>query len=240
MTEATFRYFNELRPEEVNFDFHMHTSQTDGKHTAPQMIAAAADLGLTAIGFTEHVNRSSSWYDQFKAGIAAVRDESPIRVYIGIEAKPVDFEGMIDASPDTLGAAELIVGSVHRFPARSGGYVPLGEIPSLGAEQTVKIELSLALGLLRNRANRIQVLGHPMGISTRFYGGFPHAAMKDLMVACRENGVAFEISTKYCTDLEQLVLLLRETNPLVSIGSDAHASDEIGRNFPQLRDEMVR
>ena len=74
-----------------------------------------------------------------------------------------------------------------------------------------------ALGLVRNPASRMDVLGHPMGISTKNFGGFPEPAMRTLMTTCREHGVAFEISTKYCTDLGQLVRLLRETAPDVDL-----------------------
>jgi putative hydrolase len=240
MDRPTFRHFNDFPPEEVNFDFHMHTTQTDGKNTAEEMIAAASELGLAAIAFSEHVNRSSSWYPEFVAHVGTLRASAPIRVYIGIEAKPLDFEGTIDASVQILDAAELIVGSVHRFPDGNGGLIPMAQVPSLGADKAIEIELGLALGLIRNPASRMDVLGHPMGISTKNFGGFPERAMRTLMMTCREHGVAFEISTKYCTDLGRLVGLLRETNPLVSVGSDAHEKGDIGRSFAQLKHEMAR
>lgn len=240
MDRPTFRHFNDLRPEEVNFDFHMHTTQTDGKNSAQEMVAGATEVGLSAIAFSEHVNRSSSWYPEFFAHVGAVRATAPIRVHIGIEAKPLDFEGTIDASAEILDLAELIVGSVHRFPDGQGGLIPMAQVPALGSERAMEIELGLAMGLVRNKASRVDVLGHPMGISTKHFGGFPEVAMKTLMAACRDNDVVFEISTKYCTDLRQLVHLLRETNPRVSVGSDAHATSEVGQSFDLLRQEISR
>lgn len=238
--KAAFRRFADLRAEDVDFDFHLHTAQTDGQNSAAEMIAGATDLGLRAIAFSEHVNKGCPWFSDFKARVDAVRRDARIEVLIGIEAKPLDFEGTIDASSDVLDAAELVVGSVHRYPNGEGGLMPLAEIPNLGREKAEQIEFHLALGMVTRQASRIDVLGHPMGVFSKFFDGLPESSMETLMAACRDSGVAFEISTKYCRDLGRLVQLLRKTNPTVSIGSDAHAVGDIGRSFQQLKDEIAR
>ncbi|HJQ20600.1 MAG TPA: PHP domain-containing protein [Gemmatimonadaceae bacterium] len=235
-----FKHFRDLTAHDVNFDFHMHTSQTDGRNRAEDMIAAARAKGLTAIGFSEHVNRTSSWYAGFVQQLSALRTDAGLRVLIGIEAKPLDFDGTIDASAEILDAAELIVGSVHRFPDGRGGLVPLDGVKALGAASALDIEMRLASGIVANRDSRIDVLGHPMGICTKTFGDFPEQEYRRLMEICRENDVAFEISTKYCPDLGRLVGLLRDVNPRVSVGSDAHGVEEVGRSFDQLRDEIAR
>lgn len=240
MLKPTFRRFTDFRAEDVNFDFHMHTTQTDGRNSAAEMIAGATNLGLRAIAFSEHVNTDCPWFSDFKARVETVRRDAQIDVLIGIEAKPLDFEGAIDASPEVLDAAELVVGSVHRYPNGEGGLIPLAEIPNLGREKAEQIELDLALGMVTRQASRIDVLGHPMGVFSKFFDGLPESSMETLMAACRDSGVAFEISTKYCKDLGRLVELLRKTNPTVSIGSDAHAVDDIGRSFQQLKEEIAR
>ena len=240
MEKPKFRRFNDLSAADVNFDFHMHTTQTDGKNSAAEMIAAGERQGLTAIAFSEHVDRSSGWYPEFVAHVDAARAEAGIDVYIGIEAKALDFEGTIDATDDVLTTAELVVGSVHRFPDGNGGLVPMAQVPALGEERTMDIEFRLALGLVTNPQRRLDVLGHPMGITTSRFGGFPEESLRALMTACRDSGVAFEISTKYSVDLARLVLLLKETNPTVSIGSDAHAVADVARDFAQIRSEITR
>lgn len=237
-SKPTFRRFADLRPGDVDFDFHMHTTQTDGQNSPEEMIVRGAELGLSAIAFTEHVNRASDWFPAFKAEVDSLRREASIGVHVGIEAKPLDFAGTIDATPEVLRGAELVVGSVHRYPDGQGGLIPLAEIPRLGADRAEDIELRLALGMVES-ADPPDVLGHPMGVYTKFYDQFPMASMETLMDACRERGVAFEISTKYCKSLKQLVELLRKTNPTVSIGSDAHAAQDVGRSFELLREEIA-
>lgn len=238
--KPTFTRFNDLSPEDVDFDFHMHTDQTDGEHSAAEMTARARDLGLTAIAITDHVNRDCPWYQGFCRRIEALRQSEAFTVYLGMEARALDFKGTLDASDDVLDSAELVVGSVHRYPDGNGGLVPLSEIPALGVSRAAEIEFGLALGLVRNRRNRVDVLGHPFGVFSKFFETVPAEPLQALMRACAESEVAFEISTRYCRDLPGLVELLHRVNPLVSIGSDAHSTNDIARQFPVLREEMSR
>jgi putative hydrolase len=238
--KPTFKRFNDLLPEDVDFDFHMHTDQTDGKHSAAEMISRARELGLTAIAITDHVNRDCPWYQGFGRRIEALRQSEAFMVYLGMEAKALDFEGTLDASDDVLDSAELVVGSVHRYPDGKGGLIPLSDIPSLGAGRAAEIELGLALGLVSNRRNRVDVLGHPFGVFSKFFETVPPEPLEALMRACAESEVAFEISTRYCRDLRGLVELLHRVNPPVSIGSDAHSTSDIARQFPVLKDEISR
>lgn len=234
-----FRRFADLTPADVTFDFHMHTTRTDGQNSPAEMISQAGEIGLTAIAFSEHVNGSSAWFSEFRAEVDELRRVALIDVYVGIEAKPLDTAGTMDVSPEVRDSAELVVGSVHRYPNGSGGLIPLADIPQLGRERAEEIELELALGMVNAENGTPDVLGHPMGVFSKFFDGFPARSMEKLMLACRENGVAFEVSTKYCSDFAQMVSLLRATNPTVSIGSDAHAAQDIGRSFHVLREAIA-
>ena len=52
--------------------------------------------------------------------------------------------------------------------------------------------------------------------------------------------IAIDINTKYLCNQEEFFRLLREVNPYVSFGSDAHNKKEIGRSFDIIRKEIKK
>ena len=235
-----FKLFSELAAADIVFDFHMHTTWSDGTHSAAEMASRARELGITAIAITDHVNRGCPWYARFHRELTQLRESAGTTIYMGLEAKALDAGGTLDASPDLLEQADLVIGSVHRYPDGEGGLIPLADIPSLGAARAAELEFGLALGLVSNRQNGVHVLGHPFGVYSTRFPDVPMDRLRMLMQACRDHGVAFEISTRYCRDLAGLASLLAEVNPPVSIGSDAHSRDQVGREFGTLREVVSR
>ena len=91
-----------LTPQDVAWDCQMHTSWTDGAASVEEMIGAAVRKGLKGIAITEHVRSDTTWFPEFRQAVEQAREQYPIPVLIGIEAKAVDFEGTIDASAITV------------------------------------------------------------------------------------------------------------------------------------------
>jgi histidinol phosphatase-like PHP family hydrolase len=217
-------------------DFQMHTRWSDGASSVPEMIAAAQAKGLQAIAITEHVNDSSVWYPDFvaevKAARAAVRGCS---VYFGAEIAAADYHGRLKADPTAI-ETELLVGVVHRLP-RSDGF---WNFDQLSRDDAIDLELRALLGLTRNR--HIDVLGHPGATTARKYGRFPVEWLEPVFAAAAEREVAIELNSKYLWDSAATLALLTRTDPLVSLGSDAHDASEVGRPFrglPMLPEEGV-
>ena len=52
--------------------------------------------------------------------------------------------------------------------------------------------------------------------------------------------IAIEINTKYLLENEKFFRLLGEINPYVSIGSDAHNTNEIAKDFDIIRKEIKK
>jgi putative hydrolase len=222
----TFPRFSELDRERCNVDHHIHTKWTDGHGTVREVLDTAERRGLSSIAFTEHVRRDSGeWFTRFVAEIRREAAEAPaLEVLVGCEAKALDLEGRLDTSEEVLGQCDIVLGSVHRWPDGVGGLVNFAEIPYA---EFADIEASYALGLVRSAP--IDVLAHPGGMFQRRHGAFPEHLMRELVVATRERGIAIEISSSYLRDVPAFLDLCREIDPFVSIGSDAHTLDDIGR-----------
>jgi len=221
-----FFRFSELTRENVNRDFQVHTSWTDGANTTFEVLEQARQVGLTEIAFTEHARARSDYYVGFFQEVEAHADRFPeITVYRGFEVKVLDESGTLDMSPAMKKTADLILGSVHSFPDRDGKPAP--PAMKLGEEKASDIEFGLARGIIEG--GFADVLSHAGGMCLRAFGRFPEARLDKLVSLAAEHGVAFEINISYhAAILDQLIQLLARHDPLVSIGSDAHRLEDIG------------
>ncbi len=220
-----FAHFRDLDRSALNVEYQVHTSQTDGEATIEQLLASARQRKLSALAFTEHVRRDTSWFGTFARAVRTAAQAYPdLTVYVGCEAKALDTAGSLDASETILAECDVVLGSVHRFPDGRGRYLDPG---ALAADACAEREFALALGLVK--AAPIDVLAHPGGMSLRQHGSFPEPLFRRLMEAARERGVAVEINSSYLRDVPAFLRLCAEVNPLVSIGSDVHRLEELGR-----------
>jgi putative hydrolase len=201
----------------------VHTVATDGEATVDALIDRASEIGLGELGFTEHVRSSSTYFAEFASQVRAARANAAVRVFVGIEAKANDQSGTLDAAPEVIADAELVLGSVHRFPMH-GQLVAAHEMIY---EAAADVEYALALGLVEHAP--IDVLSHPGGMCLRAFGAFPEQYLRSLMEACITRNVAIEINSSYTHDMKAFTDLCRELNPVVSIGSDVHRLVDLGR-----------
>lgn len=214
-------------------DLHLHTNFADGKASIPAMIEAAEERGLAAIAITEHVRSSSNWLPVFWIKVEQVRASiDGVIVYHGIEAKALDFDGTLDATPEMLERAELVLGAIHRYPDGRGGTCDWAK---LSPDEAAEIEYRAALGLARNP--QVDVLAHPGGVYERKFGPFPRSYLEEIMATAVRHGVAIEINARYCRDIPGLLALCRQHGALVSLGSDAHSLSEVGLIVTQLREQ---
>lgn len=237
-SKPNFKRFNDLKQEDINFDFHIHTNYTDGLSSPEEMVNRAIQLKLNAIAFTEHVNKTSDWFKEFSDRINSLKKNKNIKIFLGIEAKANDFKGTIDATQDMITNSDIVMGVVHRYPDGKGDLIPLEEIKNIGQEKSAEIEFNLTMGLLENK--NIHILGHPFGVYSKFFTKLPEDYMKKLMTKALEKNIAIEINTKYLLENKKFFRLLREINPYVSIGSDAHDKEDIAIDFDIIKEEIKK
>jgi putative hydrolase len=72
-------------------------------------------------------------------------------------------------------------------------------------------------------------------MTQRWFGRYPASLFRKILEASGERGIAVEINSAYVADWNGFLALCEEVNPLVSIGSDAHGPDELGRCRDRLR-----
>ena len=224
-----FNRFNELNKSNIRYDYHIHTSQTDGSSTIEEYINSAIVLGLKEIAFTEHVRRSSVWFDSFLNEVKSLRlkFQDKLRVFTGMEAKVLDFEGNIDASGEMISNSEIVIGSVHRYPNGKNRYL---DYLDLSVEDAAEIEFNLACSLLKNPY--VDVLGHPGGVfETQFNMSFPDKFYEDIIKKANECDKVIEINCKYLRNPDNFFKFCKKYNPYVSLGSDAHNMMELGNIF---------
>lgn len=101
-------------------DLHMHTTETDGKATLDEMIAAAQARGLKYIAITDHSKRVSMargldaerLRDQWQQIDKRNKKLKDFRVLKGIEVDILE-KGGLDLDDDVLSEADWVVASVH-------------------------------------------------------------------------------------------------------------------------------
>jgi putative hydrolase len=226
----------ELTADDLNVEYQVHTKQTDGQSTITEILETAQARGLDAIAFTEHVRKDTAWFQKFAADVrAAAQDFRKLVVYVGCEAKALDAAGTLDISDEIHAQCDLVLGSVHRFPAESGGYIDWDQLEDAAF---AGVEYELALGLLKS--GRIDVLAHPGGMyQRRRKQPFPEPYLRDMMMVSAKTAVAIEINTSYLLDVDGFLKLCSEVNPYISIGSDAHTLEAIGQCRDVLRSKKA-
>lgn len=226
-TNPVFFRFDSVFKHTPDRDFHIHTNITDGSSSLEEYIGRALKLHITEIAFTEHVRKSSHWYHSFVERVEQLQEsnKNKIRIYHGIEAKILNLDGDLDATDDMLDTAELILGAVHRLP--DSCLQGSGKMNGLPPAEFADIEFRLSQAIIKE--SPATVLAHPGGMYIRkFNKPFPGKYLENLLdLACKYD-TAIEINSSYSKEVLLDMDLFARLNPLISLGSDAHAKEDLG------------
>jgi histidinol-phosphatase (PHP family) len=235
-------------------DCHLHTAafSCDAQATLDGLIARAGQIGLALLTTTEHVDfvpRDDCYghYDQARhmAQRAEVRDRSfgELEVLIGVE---VDYQARYeDAARAFLdgGAYDLVIGSVHYV----GDAFIFGDVFLSGPERE-RYEAYFKQARCAVHSGLFDVLGH-LDIVKRYgvehYGPFQPVRYAEpidaLLRACVETGTGLEINTsgyrgppgEAFPTLPVLKRYCELGGELLTVGSDAHTVQDLGRDIPR-------
>lgn len=206
-------------------DCHVHTYYSDGRSGLEEYLASARKGDFRGICFTDHVDGTTRWFDEYAAAIDDLRSIYPeITLLAGIEVRARDFSGNLNAPDRIIESAEIVIGVVHSIPTNDG----TGKIrpEHFSPDELLQKEKQLSLALLGS--HHVSILGHPLGNFERWYGPAPRSAYEEIFTMAKKAGKAIEINPKYINNLPEFLSLCLSINPLVSLASDAHDVREFG------------
>ena len=118
----------------------------------------------------------------------------------------------------------LFRSSVHRFP------IGRKLIPAKAFSSSVAQEIELELAMCAIQKGGFNVLGHPGGMSIRAHNEFKAEYYEELISACSKTNIAFDYNASYHQEVKHILKpLFEKYNPFISIGSDAHRVEFIGK-----------
>ena len=200
---------------DIRGDLHMHSTESDGKHTVEELVEYARGKGYGYIAVTDHSKA---------VGIAHGLDEKRVlkqikeidKVNAGFEEKGIDFrvfkgievdiksDGSLDLDIDVLRQLDIVIGSVH------------SAFTQPGPQMTERIIKALSTGA-------VNILGHPTGRLIRFRSPY-EVYMEEVFEAAKEYNVAMELNA--CPERLDLndvhCRLAKEMAVKVVISTDAH------------------
>lgn len=219
-----FPKFNELNKNLLHVDYHLHSTWTDGKNSVSEIIYNAKKNNLHSIAITDHIRKESTYFSEYKKEIENLNEEEEINIYTGFEAKVSDFFGNIDVKQEVTSEADIAIVSVHRYPIGSKLY------NASEFKQKIAQEIELELSIAALKKGGFNVLGHPGGMSVAFYQEFPAEFYEKIIIECVKNEIAFDFNGRYHLHLLNILHpLLKKYNPHISIGSDSHSVEPMGK-----------
>jgi putative hydrolase len=216
---------------------HLHSNYTDGTATLEDYLEAAIEKEFTCVCFTEHVDKTTTWYDNFKNAVIQLRKNSSdgIGIYHGIEVRAIDYKGNLNAYPELVNQAEVVVGVVHSYPnEEKGKYRP----DELNMDMALELEYKTAMGLLENE--QIDILGHPGRTFEENFGEFPLELYKDIILKAKDRRIAVELNPRHQRNFPAFVNICLDANVFVTLGSDAHSVSEFGRVYDKLNEVLFK
>lgn len=206
-------------------DLHMHTTFSDGANAPREMIDTCAGLGHQLIALTDHVRASTDWFPRFAREVRALRAESAgqLQVAVGFEAKVLNPDGELDATPGMIAQADIVIGAIHSIPTDKGPLNPLKEPdpPSLWPWWKRAFENLCA-------HPEVDIIAH-VGAMLPDLGYEPTPQEWDWITErLIDSGKVIEYSARYNTPPLHILRRLSEAGCVLVLGSDSHDKRHLG------------
>jgi histidinol phosphatase-like PHP family hydrolase len=97
----------------LTWNYHCHTSYTDGFHTIDEIAQYCAENGIEELAVTEHVRNELRYdFDRLLFDIRNAEKKFRVHIISGVEAKILD-DGKLDCPDEIRSKADIVIGSVH-------------------------------------------------------------------------------------------------------------------------------
>lgn len=247
------------------YDYHVHSVYSDGGRFGA-MLEAAADAGVSALGFADHCNLSPDpdrrreraryartfdlTHERRREALAAVREETALTVFDAVE---VDYEpGAEDAIADFLTDAgfDYTLGSVHyvgdRYVFPWGSFADASEADRRAfVDDYYETVVSLIDSELFDIAAHVDIVeSHPhlSGFTTCEHAEMVADAFERSRTVPELNAGRFEDDDKPASFHPEgrVFEMLLDRGVEFTLGSDAHRPEDFAERIPALRERAER
>jgi DNA polymerase (family 10) len=205
-----------LAPGDIRGDLHMHTTASDGRASAAEMVAAAAQRGYAYVCLTDHSPSSviargltvERLHEQIRLVRSLAQATPGMTVWVGAEVD-IHADGSLDYPDDVLAGLDFVVASIHA-----------------GQGRDIEANTRRALAAIRNPY--VNLLAHPTGRLLNRRDAMP----LDIDAVAREaarTGTALEINaSSFRLDLRDAhARRAIELGATLCIDTDAHSVQEL-------------
>lgn len=221
----TNNFLEEAKKYIMTYDYHTHTTYSHGKGSIEDNVKAAAERGLLGVAITDHGPGHLTYglkredLPKMRAEVEAMKEKYQIEVWLGVEANIVSTNSGLDVLEDEFSAYDFVIAGYH-YGVRDGYCISNWlEHHIVGNAKKLRM-LNTEMTLKAIYQNELKILTHP--------GDKGQFDIEAIARACQETNTLMEISTWHKhLNLEELKLL-KKTDNLFVISSDAHTPNRVG------------
>lgn len=204
----------------AKFDFHVHTTYSDGSSPATLMIEAAESRGLEGVAITDHGPELSVGIKRDAIAMAiddviSAKSDARVPVLTGFEANVVNDEGELDITSEVTDRLDILLIGIHYLGSKAA---PTGIAQSYLRRATCALE-----------KNPVDVMAHPFFLHQSLLPNISKQDIEEFVDLAAIKEVAMEINVKYGAPDFGFVQLCLSKGVKFSIGSDAHNPASVGR-----------
>ncbi|MGN1077657.1 MAG: PHP domain-containing protein [Candidatus Gallimonas sp.] len=213
-------------------DFHTHTPYSHGKGTVMENALRAKELGLQAIGITDHGFSHIAFGVRRKQVASLIRDckeaeeATGIRVLVGTESNIRGKSGLCDLTPSDYANFDLYLAGIHVYikydrlrDAKLGwGGLLRTKFHVRPSDSVVRYTTEAYINAIKR--NPIDIITH---LNFQCF-----ANPVEVAKCCRDYGTYLEISSKKDHLSDEELAAVADTGVRFVIDSDAHSVDRVG------------
>lgn len=208
---------NLVKLKDIKCDTQMHTTWSDGVNSIEEMAKQCKNLGYSYCIITDHVGQLSIAGAMKKKNVMQQKKEiqklnSKLKGFRVLQGAEVDIKlnGELAADKNLLKQYDWVLGAIHQ-----------------GLRRTTDQQTERMIKAMQNKY--VNSIAHPTGRLINQRKGYD-LNFKKVFAAAKENNVALEINAYPSRlDLNDLnARAAKEAGVLLSIGTDAHAADQLG------------
>ncbi|MFI3226777.1 MAG: phosphatase [Clostridia bacterium] len=215
---------------EILFDLHTHTLASGHAYsTIRENVAEAKNKGLLAYGFSDHAEKMpGSTGNLYFVNFAAIPDYiDGVRVYCGVEANIMDYDGTLDINKRVESKVDYIIASMH--------------MPCIAINQDIETVTRGLVNVMQNP--KVKIIGHPD--DSRYpcdYDIVVREAVRTNTILELNNSSLGPRSTREnpYENMKEMLAKCIKYGAKVIINSDAHYCGEVGEvsNILTLLEEV--